>query len=273
MSDTLIQEVKLKDIGLDALYEYCLRLRNPIVITDIFTSLPNFKNWTMDYLVSKVGHKNVTVDISDDGVFTVDSKTGIPTYQSKTMDLKHYVEEMYQNNSKYKMYARKISILEQLPELKSDIKLIDYIPCNALRYINLWIGQGGNVSPLHFDYYNNYFIQLLGDKKMWLYSPQDFHHLYPNSWKSDAYSLSRINAESPNFVKYPSAAKATRIELTIPAGSILFLPSHWWHQVRSVNTGISLNIWCEPTLRQRFVFAYLHSMLNGAYNSIKSVFI
>ena len=74
----------------------------------------------------------------------------------------------------------------------------------------------------------------------------------------------------PDYNKYPNILKAKKIEITVPRGNILFLPAYWWHQVYSINTSISVNIWSEPSFKQKLVVAHFHSFLNSIFTTVKS---
>ena len=258
-----IKKIKLQDIDVNSFYKNFLSEKEPILITDIFESFPTLENWNTDYLVDKVGNKIIKVNISDDGVFNLNPETGKPYLPPVIMSIKEYIKAISQKNLKEKMYGQQISILKELPELIDELKIIDYIPDKYIEFVNIWFGLGGNTTALHFDGANNFFMQLLGEKKMWLYSPACFYSLYPNSWKSKAPHVSQVDPAKLDYIKYPNALKAKEIEITISRGNILFLPAYWWHQVYSINTSISVNIWCKPSLRQKFALAYFHSCLNS----------
>ena len=272
MNNELVKKIKLKDIDVDSFYTSFLREREPVLITNIFEQFPELANWDTDYLIEKVGDKNIKVNVSNNGVFALNPETGVHDIRPVDMSVKEYINAIVKKSSKGKVYAQQISILTTLPELKEELKFMDYIPNNSIHSANIWFGPGGNTSLLHFDGANNFFIQLLGDKKISLYSPKYFYSLYPSSWMSKACYLSQVNPANPDYTKYPNILKVPKIELTVPRGNILFLPAYWWHQVYSINTSISVNIWCKPGFRQKLVPAHLHSSLNGLLTIIRDQF-
>jgi len=272
MNNAEIKKIKLVDINDKNFYKKFLSEQKPILITNIFEHFYLLEKWNLEYLSSKLNNKTIKVNFSKDGIYNFSEKTGKHGFISKDIGFDSFIEALSQKKSKEKIYAQKISILRDLPELKEELKIIDYIPNEYLHSANLWVGSGGNTSPLHFDYFNNFFIQLFGHKTFWLYSPEDFSSLYPNSWSSMAPHLSKIDPSNLDGVKYPNSLKARQIKINVYPGSILFLPSYWWHQVYSVNTSISVNIWCEPSFRQKIVFAHFHSCLSTVYAKLRYIF-
>ena len=265
MDAVLIKKIKLHDIDVNSFYKNFLSEQGPILITDIFEQFPSLENWNHQYLVDKVGNKTIEVKISEDGIFTLNPETGKPYFAPTTMSIREYIKAIGQKNQKQKAYGMQIPILTELPELKDELKIIDYIPDKYVEFVNIWFGPGGNTTALHFDHYNNFFMQLFGEKKMWLYSPACFYDLYPNSWRSRASHVSPVDVANPDYIKYPNALRAKGIELTILPGNILFLPAYWWHQVYGINPNISINIFCQASLRQKFALAHFHSCFNSMF--------
>jgi len=267
----LLKSISLRDMDFSNFFYECSAFKEPILITDIFEHFYEMKKWSNDYLVSRVGSKNINVNTSDNGFFTLNPETGEPYFSSTNITIKEYINFIQQNNMESKMYAQQISILKELTELKDDLKILDYIPDKYIEFVNLWMGPGGNTTALHFDGANNFFVQLWGKKKFWLYSPKYFYSLYPNSWISKAPHVSQVNPENIDGVNYPRALEIEKTEVIVSRGNMLFLPAYWWHQVYSINNNISVNIWYKPQLRQKLVFAYFHSCLNSLFNNIENM--
>lgn len=271
MDSELVKKVKLSTIDLNSMCALLKKEHNPILFTDVFEVFPCLEGWNTDFLIKAAGHKNIKVNTSDTGDFVLNPNTGVHDVKPIDMSVKNYVENMLLEHSRGKIYAQQISLLNTLPEILQELKILEYIPKKELISVNMWFGPGNNTSPMHFDGANNFFIQMLGDKKMWLYSPKYFHELYPYSWTSRACYLSKVNPAAPDFTQYPKFLKTTKTEVTVPRGTILFLPAYWWHQVYSISTSISVNIWWKASLKQKCVPAHLHSSLNNIFNFIRGV--
>jgi len=271
MNSLIVKEIKLKDIEISNFYKNFLREQSPVLITDIYEKFPELKNWDMEYLAKKVGDKLIKVNTSNSGVFALNPKTGKQDATPLHMRVKDYINTINTESTEGKMYAQQISILNTLPELGKELKIMKYIPNHHLKSVNIWFGSGGNTSLLHYDPANNFFLQLLGEKKMWLCSPKYFSSLYPNSWRSDGCYLSKVNPYNHDNTMYPEISEVEKIELLIPHGSILFLPAYWWHQVYSISNSISVNIWFKASFRQKLVPAHLHYSLNRAWNFARNL--
>lgn len=258
----IIDEIELKNLNVSTFYDDFLSKNTPVLITKIFDHIPSLSQWSIRFLTKKLGNKIVRVNTSSTEVFDIDPKTGCGFSKPIDIAFKDYINAIsnIDCNAK-KLYMMQSSIYHNFPELQSEIKFDKYLPSDLIEVINLWISPGNNTTPLHYDFSNNFFMQLFGNKKMWLYDPMQFYNLYPNSCFSKAPHTSKINAAKPDIIKYPKVLKTKPIEINIPAGNILFIPTFWWHQVYSIDTSISVNIWCNTNLRQKFVPGYFHSVI------------
>lgn len=110
----------------------------------------------------------------------------------------------------------------------------------------LWLGPRGTVSPLHYDPLDNLLMQIVGSKRVLLYPPDK----HSDSWhyagyNGNQYNTSAVDVENPNYEDYPNFQSApTPYELILYPGDILFIPSKWWHHVRSSSQwSASTNVW------------------------------
>ncbi|KAI2506776.1 hypothetical protein MHU86_7671 [Fragilaria crotonensis] len=106
-----------------------------------------------------------------------------------------------------------------------------------------WIGPYGCSSPLHFDPMDNALMQFVGAKKVTLYPPGtevyageevNQHNTSPINFEDEALDLERY----PLLENLPPA-----IVCTLTAGDLLYMPRKWWHQVRTIETSVSVSAW------------------------------
>ncbi len=103
---------------------------------------------------------------------------------------------------------------------------------------SLWLGPKGTISGLHNDTNNSILTQLLGSKRVLLFPPNDECFLYHDHtvWGSP------VNAAAPDLEKYPLYRFSNPREVTLTAGSALFIPVGWWHFVESLSPSFSVSM-------------------------------
>lgn len=135
------------------------------------------------------------------------------------------------------------------------------IDCNDslhLYRINLWMSKAGVDSPCHVDPYENLLCQIVGRKKILLFSPQQSKHMKP-------YPGNQKNTSQINFKKFAYKTKnqfstygmtddhdeergdggsyATQdldkivlcgTECILESGDALYIPYKWWHYCEAV---------------------------------------
>ena len=116
--------------------------------------------------------------------------------------------------------------------------------------IYTYFGCDRNVTPTHFDPYENLLLCVSGTKRLWLFPPADAPCLYPIPGRADASRSAappfKRHAELPPATRdaYPRLAGARPLEVRLGAGDLLYLPACWWHCVEgSRERNMILNWW------------------------------
>jgi len=107
-----------------------------------------------------------------------------------------------------------------------------------------WLGPVGTVTPLHCDYDDNIFAQIRGTKRIMLAPPHHADYLYVREANPVLFG-SPVDAEAPDFERYPLARQATLIEVIVRPGDMLYVPAGWYHQVRALDFSLSANRWAR----------------------------
>ncbi|HYC62382.1 MAG TPA: cupin-like domain-containing protein [Thermoanaerobaculia bacterium] len=204
----------------------------PVVITDAIASWPALQSWSPRHFAMKFPDLALrpSVDLPD---------TEVP-YRFRDVDYRRamtmgeFVARMSTGNRCYVDQAS-ISIFEGV-ESDYDFRVLD---AKGEGYVAFWMGSRTR-SGLHYDYLDNFFVQVYGGKKAILASPGDsrFLYLFP-----DNHTKSSIAPESPDLERHPKLARATLWEATLAPGDILFIPKGWWHYLASTEASISLSYW------------------------------
>ena len=156
--------------------------------------------------------------------------------------------------------AVKVPLRSALPELADDLAAAAS-PVHALAAecfgplhkegVFTYFGCDRNVTPTHFDGFENLLVCLCGTKRLWLYPPSDARHLYCGGGPRREPS----RAAAPPFQVYdelteelraalPEVAHARPLEVELRKGDFLYLPSCWWHCVEgSRERNMILNYW------------------------------
>src|SRR5690606_34934793 len=113
------------------------------------------------------------------------------------------------------MYLQQQALGDVFPSLRPDVLVPEHIPENMLEAVNLWIGPGGNTSPLHFDDRHNLFAQIHGHKRFALFAPADYAWLYPYPVNSSCPHASRVSLRNPDLSAFPNLPRATRFDVTV----------------------------------------------------------
>lgn len=144
-------------------------------------------------------------------------------------------------------YMAQHPLLDQIQVLKADI---DESPtlCGPAgpQHINVWLGTGGTRTPLHFDSYDNLFVQLVGAKYVRLYDTDQTPNLYVGERSAFGLqgNMSDLDCEQEDWKKHSKAEHVPFTEVLLLPGDCLYIPSRMWHYVRSLSTSISVNYWC-----------------------------
>lgn len=157
-------------------------------------------------------------------------------------------------------YLAQHELFNQIPELMESIEPSPRLCGNdGPVQMNVWMGTGGTRTPLHFDSFDNLFVQIVGAKYVRLYGIEETEKLYVIRGKGTNSNpelatygkqgnMSAIKCEIDDFVesekcRFPKAKEAIYREVVMFPGDCLFIPARVWHYVRSLSTSISVNYW------------------------------
>ena len=134
-----------------------------------------------------------------------------------------------------------------------------------------WIGPKSALTGLHFDLDSVAFLhQVVGRKEIWLFPPDQTEFLYPNERYEPGGRTAAVNPFEPDLVRFPEFEHAQGLYMVLEPGDALFVPSRWWHAVRSLDVTVSFAGRTERTCSSvtssvHYLFEILHR--NGLYHS------
>ncbi|OQR87611.1 phospholipase A2, group IVB [Achlya hypogyna] len=173
-------------------------------------------------------------------------------------------------------YLEYLSLTTYAPELLSDIPSYAWADFLQLHVQNLWFGDGKSVGKLHFDAFENIMVMVAGAKEFVLYDPSDNTRFYEGHIREAKYRLhngdtftrddlmestsmvnSPVDIDAPDLQRYPRFAAARPMTCKIHQGDALYLPSFWWHEVRSSPAeddprNVAVNFWYTPVYTKDF---------------------
>jgi len=219
------------------------------VIRRMALEWPAVTKWrAMETLCREHGHRLIPIEV---GSMRGGMQEAVVTFRhfiakylsaSTKKDCWSLLDATNKDNSRI-AYLAQHPLLDQIPALYADV---ERTPCGTKpTNVNLWVGTGGTRTPLHYDSYDNLFVQLVGAKYVRLYAREDTPKLYVSKDKSYGLqgNMSEVDCEMEDFDKHPMAKDCAFQEVLLLPGDCLFIPSRCWHYVRSLSTSVSINYW------------------------------
>lgn len=262
---------RTKKLTKDGFKDSYLKNEVPVIIS----SGLNWKafEWTLDYFKEFLPNKQVKLS----AIHTI-SINNVPDFKKtfiQDISLRKAIELIQQNkNPQVKYYLLQQEVYKDFPELANDFDKPIWRADNPRQskgeVVNLWIGQSGNATPLHFDMSHNFLVQIYGEKHIRLFSPSDTKYLYRNTPYTGEFHLSQIpDIDNVDEEKFPEFKYASVYEGVIKPGETLFIPAGWWHDVRSLSHSISINFWWRPKLNEHFALQFLENRMYEFYEARK----
>jgi hypothetical protein len=218
--------------------------REPVVLTDVVSRWPALDRWSPDYIKSVNGAQQVftlvsSADVRDFGEGNENREEFIPL--SRLIEL---VFDTPAGNDRY------YSVGSALGQLQEDI----VVPPSAAYSSSgesppaLWVGQDGNLTPLHYDLFHGFLAQIRGKKRAILFPPEESSLLEPTSPFGGRMCQTALppNCLEADPVRHPTFRRARGYQVTIEPGELLHIPLHWWHQVELVGPNLSLTLRYDP---------------------------
>lgn len=244
-----------------------LLARRPVVIRvgDLRDIDWRADRWDADYLVEKVGPRNVIVQLRRGGIFGAGHNPD--AFQQMRFDefVRHVMGEGAGREDLYLNLQNMDRLMTPpLLQLMGDFTLPIYFRDLPVQWINLWMGRTRRVtkSQLHHDFHDNLYCVVEGSKTFTIFPPEESRYLYPAGrvegvepngvirYRPDPAvrhpHFSQVDTELVDTGRFPEFRHARARRVRVEAGDLFFMPAGWWHEVQSQGRHIAINFWADP---------------------------
>lgn len=117
----------------------------------------------------------------------------------------------------------------------------------------LWVAGEGSITPLHYDPFDNTFVQIYGTKRFLLFPPRfaTSAYLYPRL--HFRHRQSQVNLNDPDRIRFPDLFLLNTQprfvqQITVNPGDVVRIPAFWLHQVEALSKtdSISVALFTDP---------------------------
>ena len=212
--------------------------QRPVIVTGVVDRWPAYARWTPDFFKEQYGHLITPVAKLTDRHVGRDPNVG---FVYEDVEVRRAVDLVYGDGGpRYYM----ISPLEgPLAAVFEDVVTPEYLRGAARVRSRFWMSAAGTMSPLHRDFPDNLYAQVVGRKRFTMLPRSDAWRVYRFSLRSKLPQISPVDAERPDLARFPRFRGARPATFELLPGELLYIPSAWWHQVTSFDASMSINWW------------------------------
>ncbi|KAF6208129.1 hypothetical protein GE061_016579 [Apolygus lucorum] len=217
--------------------------RIPVILTGCINHWPALKRWNdVNYLLNTAGPRTVPIEIG--------SSYTQKDWGMELSSLQDFINKYILQRQTKVGYLAQHQLFDQIPELRNDIVIPDYCcltdtdesDCDVS--INAWFGPANTLTPLHHDPKHNLLCQVVGTKRILLFSPKDSEFLYPHD-ETLLNNTAQVDPYHPDKAKFPKFEHAVIYYCNLRPGEMLYIPPKWWHHVVSLDVSFSVSFWWD----------------------------
>ena len=204
----------------------------PMVFRGAAAEWPCTQKWDFEYFSDKFGDKEVVIT----------NNVGLIGNQTKfeTIKLRDYISELKSGSMKYLKFSQMIHESSNLQDDFNGNWLRNFHKTTEFKKLFfLFMGGKGTTTPIHNGLPPTVFVQIQGAKKWNFYPVGDrlFLGVRPDR-RTYFYTPADPNA-GPN-PEFPLLKYASKQEVTIYPGDVLWFPALLWHQVENTSDSIGV---------------------------------
>lgn len=223
-------------MNIERLEHFTASQTTPCIFSKGIEEWPALKKWDPQFFKKKFGNLEVILNYNLPDLISPYLHQAAGYF--KTMSLADSIDFIAEND---RCYIAQQEITDFVG-LDLDFNFFNIVPKSEHKkttYNSLWIGKNTR-SGLHYDYNDNFLVQIYGIKKVFLVAPEETKYLYP---LPENFTKTQVSPLEPDFKKFPKFKKATIWTGEIKPGEVLYIPRGWFHYIYSPNESISLNCW------------------------------
>ena len=263
-----IEEIDASQYNHEDFMKNFLSKSRPLVIRNalqIFDCGEAFNNWSLEYISEKCGKNRVYVRRD---TLNENYKMG-KAYTVQEIEFQSYVNDLLKDNfNSRNSYLAVQNIKKAFSQISNELKMPSLVQkLHAGPF--LWIARSGHYEYTHMDPDDNMLAVIRGRKLVRLYG-SNVYKMHPNELGSKGRTIQsqincdQIQSEFSNEIKTLYANTNCQYCL-LREGDILYFPAFWWHQVKSPELTISVNVFFGDPGENVFMSKILNSDQKEAF--------
>lgn len=239
----------------------------PAIIRNGCQDWPALLRWTPEHFCEMYGTLPIRYRVSPSGIHpNLQSEQDRPqeTIRTTLGTFVNMLREESTDKSSGKYYltgdvktftvTKARTVREGAHSLLEDILIPKIIPQDDIAHIGFWLSPPSARTWLHYETGGNqmFFAQVRGTASITMFSPDQLSMIYPFPVsRAKAVNFSRVNIATPDYDRFPRFSEAKRLQGTLRAGDILFIPSFWFHSIQSCdefNLNVSVSWPCRHAI-------------------------
>lgn len=214
-----------------------VRASRPVILRGAIGDWPAMRKWSLEYFKREFGDRELPIIREKNGSH-YDAQRGL---HYERIRLGAYCDLLAAGEPRG-LYLS-VRVHEALPELFGDIRQPTYTAGARWARSRFWMGGAGAKGPLHRDLPENLYAQIGGRKRFFLLERRLTRMVHRHSFRSGVPNYSPVDAEAPDLARFPRFRGAPVLRADLEPGDLLYIPSMWWHQARSLTTSFAVNLW------------------------------
>jgi hypothetical protein len=217
------------NVSADEFFDRYYAGQTPVVITDALAPWPRVRSWSPPSIGDRFGDAEIAIMAGREGPRGQAEIEGRTT-KARVREFCDRVMKADPTNDFYLVANNHVLFTSALRALLEDVAAPHpYLEERGeARWMSLWIGPAGTVTPMHHDTCNALFCQIYGRKRVRLVMPFELPMM--DAIRSRFYSA-RAEANDDVLVQ----------ETILEPGEALFLPVGTWHEVHALEPSISMS--------------------------------